>query len=133
MKSWYVSASGSDGNSGMQAAPFATLQKAINSASGGDTINLLPGNYAGGYIGNPLVNLTITAPQGGAVITRSNGKTPDGIDVEQGSDGLTISNLKFTNDGSITRAGIRVARCNNITLSNNTATGMGSWGLYTSC
>ncbi|MES1188173.1 MAG: DUF1565 domain-containing protein [Myxococcales bacterium] len=40
-----MSPSGSDTNAGSQAAPFATLQKATNSASAGDTIWVRGGTY----------------------------------------------------------------------------------------
>jgi len=42
---YYVSPSGSDTNAGSQAAPFATLQKANNTASAGDTIWMRGGTY----------------------------------------------------------------------------------------
>jgi MYXO-CTERM domain-containing protein len=42
---YYVSPTGSDSNAGTQASPFATLQKANNSASGGDTIWMRAGTY----------------------------------------------------------------------------------------
>jgi MYXO-CTERM domain-containing protein len=43
---YYVSPSGSDSNAGTQAAPFATLQKANNSAAAGDTIWMRAGTYS---------------------------------------------------------------------------------------
>jgi MYXO-CTERM domain-containing protein len=43
---YYVSPSGSDTNAGTQAAPFATLQKANNTASAGDTIWMRGGTYS---------------------------------------------------------------------------------------
>jgi hypothetical protein len=42
---YYVSPTGSDSNPGTQASPFATLQKANNSASAGDTIWMRAGTY----------------------------------------------------------------------------------------
>ena len=42
---YYVSPTGSDSNAGTQAAPFATLQKANNSAAAGDTIWMRAGTY----------------------------------------------------------------------------------------
>src|SRR5664279_3411314 len=42
---YYVSPAGSDSNAGTQAAPFATLQKANNSAAAGDTIWMRAGTY----------------------------------------------------------------------------------------
>jgi len=42
---YYVSPTGSDSNAGTQASPFATLQKANNSAAAGDTIWMRAGTY----------------------------------------------------------------------------------------
>jgi hypothetical protein len=42
---YYVSTTGNDTNSGSQAAPFATIQKAANVATAGATIHVLPGTY----------------------------------------------------------------------------------------
>jgi hypothetical protein len=44
---WYVAPSGSDSNPGTSAAPFATIQKAADVASAGDTVIVRPGTYAG--------------------------------------------------------------------------------------
>ena len=44
---WYVATTGSNSNPGTQANPFATLQKAVNTASNGDTILLADGTYTG--------------------------------------------------------------------------------------
>ena len=42
---YYVSPTGSDSNAGTQASPFATLQKANDSAAAGDTIWMRAGTY----------------------------------------------------------------------------------------
>ena len=44
----YVAPNGSDNNSGTAAAPFATIQAAVNNAKSGDTVTLRAGTYAGG-------------------------------------------------------------------------------------
>jgi len=43
---YYVSPTGSDSNAGTQASPFATVQKANNSAAAGDTIWMRGGTYS---------------------------------------------------------------------------------------
>jgi len=43
---YYVSPTGSDSNPGTQASPFATLQKANNSAAAGDTVWMRAGTYS---------------------------------------------------------------------------------------
>ena len=42
---YYVATTGNDSNAGTMAAPFATLQKAINTAAGGDTVWIRGGTY----------------------------------------------------------------------------------------
>ena len=42
---WYVDHNGHDGNDGSLETPFATIQRAINTASNGDTIRLTPNVY----------------------------------------------------------------------------------------
>ena len=45
---YYVSPSGSDSNSGTQAAPFLTIQHGINLTLSGDTVVIADGTYSGG-------------------------------------------------------------------------------------
>ncbi len=42
---WYVSPSGSDSNAGTKSAPFASLMKAQDAASSGDTVYIMGGTY----------------------------------------------------------------------------------------
>ena len=42
---WYVSPDGDNGAAGTEAAPFRTIQYAVDAATAGDTIVLLPGDY----------------------------------------------------------------------------------------
>lgn len=45
---WYLSAnSGDDGNNGSESEPFRTLERAVDAASEGDTLVLMPGVYSG--------------------------------------------------------------------------------------
>lgn len=63
---FYVSTDGSDGNAGTQTAPFATIQKAVDAAEGGDTVKVLAGTYTPQNV----------APYRGMIIFRRSG-TPD--------------------------------------------------------
>jgi len=51
---WYVSTNGKDSSDGTKTAPFATIQNAINRATNGDNVTVLPGNYTG--VGNYSLN-----------------------------------------------------------------------------
>src|SRR3569832_130279 len=42
---YYVATTGADSNAGTMAAPFATLQKAVNTAVAGDTVYIRGGTY----------------------------------------------------------------------------------------
>jgi len=66
---WYVSLDGDNGNDGDLNAPFGTIQFAIDIASTGDTVMVLPGVYTGE--GNHNLNpggkaIVITSPDGPA-------------------------------------------------------------------
>lgn len=62
---FYVSTTGSDSNPGSQAAPFATVSKAITASSNGDTVVIMDGTYT--YSTTLTVDKTLT-------ITSQNGK-----------------------------------------------------------
>ena len=53
---WYVGTNGNDSAAGSKTSPFATIQKAIGSATNGDVINVLPGTYQGS--GNRAITLS---------------------------------------------------------------------------
>ena len=66
---WYVSTTGSDGNTGTSASPFGTIAHAISVASAGDCINLGTGTFA---LGNAVLNL------------------PDGVSITGAGQRLTV-------------------------------------------
>jgi len=61
---WYVSPSGSDGNSGTLSSPFKTIDHAIDVANSGDIIELRGGNYPSSEIRITKNNLTIKSYHG---------------------------------------------------------------------
>jgi parallel beta-helix repeat protein len=136
MSGYFVSPTGSDSNPGTSAAPFLTIQKAADLVVAGDSVTVRPGTYAGFSLGWDFPqNGTAKKPikfdaDPGAIITSRNAKTADGIDLEGASfiivDGFTVRNTS----GTITRAGIRSVTNTNVTISNNTADGCGTWGIF---
>ncbi|HSW97905.1 MAG TPA: choice-of-anchor Q domain-containing protein [Candidatus Saccharimonadales bacterium] len=86
----YVSASGSDANSGTQSSPFKTIQKGVDSASAGTTVHVAPGNYGtitiskSGTASSPLTIISDT--KWGAKISGSgNGTTKNYLVRNNGS------------------------------------------------
>lgn len=86
----YVSASGSDSNSGSQSSPYKTIQKGVDSASAGTTVHVAPGSYSAftinksGSSGSPITIISDT--KWGAKITGSgNGSTKSYIIRNNGS------------------------------------------------
>ncbi len=126
---FYVSPTGSDYNSGSQSAPWATLQHAADTVVAGDTVIVGAGVYnvgmdilgdAGGtqqdpirFIANPGAILTHCATEGLSA-------TLAGINIEATNGWYVIEGFDIESDGSMTRAGIRVADSNNVTLIDNT-------------
>ena len=128
---YYVAPGGSDAASGLApASAWATLQKAADTVAAGDTVHVADGNYAGfdlresGAAGNPI---TFAASGPAAAITANNGITPDGINIENAAyvviDGFTVNNR--------TRAGIRAAVSDHITIRNCSCGNNGYWGIFT--
>lgn len=86
---YYVSPAGSDSNNGTSSASsFKTIAKAVSVASGGDTIEVLPGNY-------PKVNISKSGPSAtNRIIMKGNGATIVG-DSSGNAFNITGSNWNF--------------------------------------
>lgn len=128
-ETYYVAEGGDDGAAGTEAAPWATVQRAADAVVAGDVVIVRAGSYAGF---NVSASGTVTAPivfrgEDGAVIDRDNGDTPDGINVE-GAAYVVIEGFTVT---SATRAGIRAAECDHVTIRDNVADANGRWGIFT--
>lgn len=96
-KSYYVSPSGSDSNSGtVETSPFKTIQKAVDLAQPGDTINLAPGIYLQDVISkrNGEISAPITIKGSKDAIVKGGGKARV---IEINHDYLTLKD--FTIDG----------------------------------
>src|SRR6478672_9326840 len=85
---YYVSTTGSNGGAGTAAAPWQTLQYAANHVGPGDTVNVLPGNYAGFDIrhgGAASSPITFAAQPGATINQVIPGGRKDGINIENAS------------------------------------------------
>jgi parallel beta-helix repeat protein len=120
---------GGDGSDGSAGRPWATLQHAADQVTFGDTVLVAAGSYAGfnlGTTGRADAPIIFSA-QPGAIIDSDNPDTPDGINVE-GVSYVVIQGFTLT---GLTRAGIRAADCDHVTLRGNTADQNGTWGIFT--
>jgi hypothetical protein len=130
LSAYYVSPSGSDAAAGGSSAPWKTLQKAANNAKAGDVVHVGAGTYtsgmnffgkAGGTAGAPISFLA----DPGAVITHcaTSGLTNDSlaaINVESTGGYYVFKGFTVDSDGSMQRAGIRVAYSDHVQVLDNT-------------
>lgn len=137
----YVSANGSDTNSGTQAAPCATFAGAIaNTSDGGEIYVLNPGVYINA--GSPLtLHKSVTIDGGAGRMGHIKGKivlglgankvtlrnltfncADDGIDNQNGSTNLVVDNCTFSCDQYAITTVTQNALVN-ITITNSTFTG----------
>ena len=126
----WVKNGGSDSADGLSpATAWATLGHAAGVVNPGDTVHVLDGSYQGfdlrrsGTAGSPV---TFNAEGSNVRITADNGTTTDGINVEN-ADHVVIDG--FIVDGR-TRAGIRVAVSQFVTVENCHAGNNGRWGIF---
>ncbi len=127
---YYVSNGGDDADDGLSpASAWATLGHAAEEVAAGDTVHVADGGYQGfdlrssGTAGSPI---TFVAEGSNVAITADNGTTPDGINIENASyvviDGFILSGR--------TRAGLRVAVSDFVTVRNCLAGYNGTWGIF---
>ncbi|HEY2518307.1 MAG TPA: right-handed parallel beta-helix repeat-containing protein [Polyangiaceae bacterium] len=155
---YYVAPGGSDSNPGTSASPWKTIQQAGAVVKAGDTVLVRAGTYDGAVFGwdsapctkdvycavvgtstNPILFEADPAAAAGSVIIASkNAKTKIGFDLEPGCNyvhvvGFTVTNAGTpgTAAGSITKAGIAVAKSTGNRVLNNTVDGVtGIGGIF---
>lgn len=115
-QTYYVRTDGSDSNNGLSntsGGAWLTLQHAANTVAVGDHVNVEAGTYAGfglGFAGerSGAQGHPIWFEGHGATINAKNSFTADAIDAEFCSY-LKITGFVIDNDGTVTRAGIRIS------------------------
>src|SRR5262245_44057303 len=127
---FYVKNGGNDSLDGTSlATAWVTLGHAADVVNPGDTVHVQNGNYQGFYLsrsgsaGNPI---TFIADGSAVQITADNGTTPDGINIE-GADYVVIDGFIVNNR---TRAGIRTALSQFVTVRNCHTGNNGRWGIF---
>ncbi len=118
---YYVSNGGSNSNNGESIdSAFATLQYAADNVLAGDSVLVLPGNYAGfdlrGVDGTQTSPIVFKALGDSVRITDNNPRTDDGINLE-GPDWVVIDGFTVT---GVPRNGIRLVTAEHIVIKNNT-------------
>lgn len=139
-KVYYVRTDGSDSNNGLannSSGAWLTTQHAADTVLVGDTVHVGSGTFAGFSLGwdapqSGAQGHPITFDGGGvATLNHRNVHTFDVIDAEDCSF-LTITGFTIANDGTATRAGIRISGTGSgNSITNNTVTGTGRFGIIT--
>ncbi len=152
----YVSPSGSDSNSGSASQPFATIQKAANTAQAGDVVSIAAGTYTGftvtrsgtqsnriEFIADGVVNLRQASNGYGVYIDNASYITIDGFSIanttskgiaargatpEAPMNGLIIRNNDVTDTQE---EGMYLSEVANSLIENNTLTNVGKGGVQT--
>ncbi len=122
----YVATSGDDHQSGVEAAPLATLQRAADIATAGDTIFVRAGEYAPFVIravGNAAAPVRFVADVGTQI--KAVGEGVDAITVDGGS-WIDIEGFAATSAGG---AGLRLRGCSAVTVRRNQFVDNNVWGI----
>lgn len=116
-KTYYISTTGDNSNSGTVNSPFKTIQKGVNLANEGDTVIVKSGTYTDSIkvIGNGILNkwITIKAETPGATILK--GSSGEGISIGSNNQYFIIDGFEITGYDH----GISLDNTNHIILRNN--------------
>ncbi len=123
---YHVASTGSDSNSGSQASPWRTLQKAANTVRAGDLVLVANGTYAGFQVtadGTSAARIVFRANGSNVVINSRNNSTPDNVNIEGGNyvtvEGFTVNDAPRVGIRAVTATGV-VVRGNRIARSGLT-------------
>ena len=127
---YHVASTGSDSNSGSQASPWRTLQKAANTVRAGDIVMVANGTYAGFQVtadGTAASRIVFRAAGTSVVINSRNGSTPDNVNIEGGNyvtvEGFTVNDAP--------RVGIRAVIATGVVIKGNRIQRSGLDGILT--
>lgn len=119
-KSYYVSTSGSDSNTGSSSSPLRSIQKAVDLVNPGDTVYIRAGTYAPFVVnrsGNNSAMITVTAYENESVIVNG-AKSGVTTVLIRNAQYIRIKGLQVTGASGDWNAGIRIQGSNNIIESN---------------
>jgi len=128
----WVATSGNDNWPGTQAQPWRTLGHAAESIVAGDVVQVLPGSYQGFYLetagtqGHRIIFRGRVGQGAWVVINQANGRTPDGINVE--NSGWAV--IQGFSVDAMPRAGIRVAVSPHVTVRRCRCRDNQTWGIF---
>lgn len=127
----WVATTGSDAGPGTEAKPWRTLAHAAAVVVPGDVVLVRNGRYQGFFLersGTAAAPITFRGEsRSGVRITRSNGRTPDGINVEN-CNWVVIDSFVAS---AMPRAGIRAAVADHVTIRNCRCQNNATWGIFT--
>jgi parallel beta-helix repeat protein len=137
LSAFYVAPMGSDSSPGTSAAPWATLQHAVDSIQPGDSIEVESGTYQGCRIGNSGIAAapcTLEAAAGASVVINAPGpanKHGSDIEVENFDGTVSYWNIKGLEvTGAPTNAGIDIRVTTYITVQNCYCHENNNWGIF---
>ncbi len=128
----WVSANGDDGNSGARDAPLQSIQLAIDRATPGTAILLLPGEYSGNFEfekiqGTTEKSIWLAAADGPGTVTITAASNAEAVITIQGEDNIVIRDLVLVggHDGiQVSQSGTNFTDlASNIIIEGNTIIG----------
>lgn len=138
---YYLSEDGNDSNSGAEAAPWRTFERANRAVKAGDTVYVLPGHYTGAKLsakGTKAAPITYVSTERHKAVIDQGGFPPASTEGSRISiwgdwtvfDGFEVSTGR-AESGRAANAGIAVYRCTGVTVRNCHSHTNDRWGIFT--